>query len=349
MKGPAIFLAQLLREQPPFDRLVTLARWVAERGYQGVQLPSWDSRALDLDQAAQSQAYCDDYRASLAESGLVVSEIGAQLQGQSLAMHPAYEQVFQPLFPERLSNQSQSAWASEQLNKAIRASVRMGLEVIPVLSGGFAWHLAYPWPPTPAGLIDEAFAELARRWRPLLDQAGEAGVVFAFELHPGSDLFDGATYERFLEAIDDHPAACLKYDPSHFVLQQLDYVEFIRLYGQRIRGFHVKDAEFRPSGRIGVYGGYQPWKLRAGRFRSLGDGQVDFRRVFSALAEVGYGGWAVLEWECCVKSPEQGASEGASFIRSHMIETTNVAFDDFAATATNPSRNRTILGLESHL
>jgi sugar phosphate isomerase/epimerase len=346
MKGPAIFLAQLLREQPPFDRLATLAPWLAERGYVGVQIPSWDPRALDLGRAAESQAYCDDYRAGLAETGLVVSEIGAQLQGQAMAMHPAYEQVFQPLFPEGLSSRSRSEWAAEQLGNVIRASVRMDLKVIPMLSGGFAWHLAYPWPQTPAGLIDEAFTELARRWRPLLDQAREAGVVFAFELHPGSDLFDGATYERFLEVTGDHPAACLNYDPSHFVLQQLDYVEFIRLYSCRIKGFHVKDAEFRPSGRIGVYGGYQPWKLRAGRFRSLGDGQVDFRRVFSALTEVGFDGWAVLEWECCVKSAEQGAAEGSKFIHAHMIEATNVAFDDFAGTPTNPSRNRAILGLD---
>lgn len=346
MKGPAIFLAQLLRDEPPFDRLATLARWVAERGYRGVQVPSWDSRAIDLERAAESQAYCDDYRAELAEIGLVVSEIGAQLQGQALALHPAYEQVFQPLFSNGLTSRSRSEWAAEQLGKAIRASVRMGLSVIPALSGGFAWHLAYPWPPTPAGLIDEAFAELARRWRPLLDRAREEGVALAFELHPGSDLFDGATYERFLEVTDDHPAAGLNYDPSHFVLQQLNYVEFIYMYGRRIKGFHVKDAEFRPSGRLGVYGGYQPWKQRAGRFRSLGDGQVDFKRVFSALTEVGFDGWAVLEWECCLKSPEQGASEGAPFIRAHLIESTNVAFDDFASAQTNPARNRAILGLD---
>ena len=101
----------------------------------------------------------------------------------------------------------------------------------------------------------------------------------------------------------------LNYDPSHLLLQQLDYLEFIRLYGERVKGFHVKDAEFRPTGRVGVYGGYQSWAGRAGRFRSLGDGQVDFRRVFTLLSEAGYEGWATLEWECCVKSPAQGAAE----------------------------------------
>lgn len=164
-------------------------------------------------------------------------------------------------------------------------------------------------------------------------------------MHPGSDLYDGATYEMFLDAVGNHPAACLNYDPSHFLLQQLDYLQFIQIYGKRIRAFHVKDAEFRPTGRVGVYGGYQSWAGRAGRFRSLGDGQVDFKRVFSLLTEAGYTGWAVLEWECCVKSPEQGAREGAPFIASHIIEATEVAFDDFAGAGTYVARNRRILGL----
>jgi sugar phosphate isomerase/epimerase len=151
----------------------------------------------------------------------------------------------------------------------------------------------------------------------------------------------------FLDVSDNHPAACINYDPSHFLLQQLDYLEFIRLYGDRIKSFHVKDAEFRPNGRVGVYGGYLSWAKRAGRFRSLGDGQVDFKSVFTLLAETGYDGWAVLEWECCVKSPEQGAREGAPFIADHIIETTQVAFDDFAGGKADEKTNRKILGLNA--
>jgi sugar phosphate isomerase/epimerase len=205
--------------------------------------------------------------------------------------------------------------------------------------------MVYPWPQRPAGLIEEAFKELYKRWRPVLDFAKDHGQTIAFELHPGSDLFDGATFEMFLELTGNHPAVCINYDPSHFVLQQLDYLEFIRIYGERITAFHVKDAEFNPSGRIGIYGGYQGWAGRAGRFRSLGDGEVDFVQVFTRLAEAGYTGWAVLEWECCVKSPEQGAREGAPFIADHIIETTDVAFDDFAGGQSDAERNREILGL----
>ena len=346
IKGPAVFLAQFLRDEEPFCSLAGIGRWFAGMGYKGVQLPAWDRRVIDLDQAAASRAYCDDYRGRLAALGLEATELAGYLQGQVLAVHPAYAVGFSGFHPAGLDGPARTEWAAGELAKCVRASANLGLRNIPVLSGGFAWHLAYPWPQRPAGLIDEAFRELARRWRPLLDLAEDHGCVFGYELHPGSDLFDGATFERFLEHTANHPAACLNYDPSHLLLQQLDYLAFIELYGRRIAGFHVKDAEFRPSGRVGVYGGYQPWARRAGRFRSPGDGQVDFRRVFTLLTEAGFDGWAVLEWECCVKSPEQGAREGAPFIARHLIEAAAVAFDDFARGGTDAATNRKVLGLD---
>ena len=346
IKGPAIFLAQFLRDHEPYNNIDSISRWVVDLGYKGAQIPTWDGRVFDLDQAANSKTWCDEYKGKLHSMGLEISELGAFLAGQVLAMHPAYEVAFEPFHPAGLKGQARTDWAAGELAKCIKASANMGTTVIPVLSGGFAWHMVYPWPQRPDGIIEEAFKELARRWRPLLDMADDHGVVFTYELHPGSDIYDGATYEMFLDHVDDHPAACLNFDASHFVLQQLDYLDFIRLYGERIKGFHVKDAEFLPTGRVGVYGGYQDWTGRAGRFRSLGDGQVDFKRVFTMLTEAGYDGWAVLEWECCIKSPEQGAAEGAPFIASHLIETTEVAFDDFAGGATDVSRNRRILGLE---
>jgi len=346
IKGPAIFLAQFVRDEEPFNDIKGLGKWVADMGYKGVQIPTWDSRLIDLEQAAKSKAYSEDYRSMLQEMGLEPTELSGHLQGQVLAVHPAYELMFAPFHPAGLRGEERTGWARGQLEKVIEASANMGLDNIPVLSGGFAWHMVYPWPQRPEGIIDEAFKELGSRWRPLLDKARDQGIVITFELHPGSDVYDGATYERFLEEVDEHEAACLNYDPSHFVLQQLDYLAFIELYGERIRAFHVKDAEFRATGRVGVYGGYQSWADRAGRFRSLGDGQVDFKRVFTLLAEAGFTGWAVLEWECCIKSPEQGAREGAPFIATHIIETTELAFDDFAGSETDTGRNRLILGLD---
>lgn len=347
LKGPGIFLAQFAGPTPPFDRLDTIAAWAAGLGYVGVQLPTGPGAFVDLEQAAESQAYCDDITGRLAEHGLAVTELSTHLQGQLVAVHPAYDALFDGFAaPEvRGRPEARQAWAVKQLTLAAKASRRMGLSAHATFSGALAWPYFYPWPQRPAGLIEEAFAELARRWRPILDAFEDAGVDCCFEIHPGEDLHDGATFERFLEAVGGHPRAAILYDPSHFVLQQLDYLDFIDRYHPRIRAFHVKDAEFRPNGRSGVYGGYQGWVERPGRFRSLGDGQVDFGAIFSRLAAYDYPGWAVLEWECALKHPEQGAAEGAPFIRDHIIRVTDRAFDDFANAGVDAARNRQLLGL----
>jgi sugar phosphate isomerase/epimerase len=212
-------------------------------------------------------------------------------------------------------------------------------------SGALAWPFIYPWPQRPAGMIDMAFGELAKRWTPILNEYDKHGVDVCYEIHPGEDMFDGATFEMFLAAVKDHPRCCINYDPSHFVLQHLDYLAFIDIYHERIKAFHVKDAELNPDGRQGVYSGFQPWVNRAGRFRSLGDGQVDFGAVFSKLAAHNYDSWAVLEWECCLKDSQQGAAEGAPFIESHIIKVTEKSFDDFTARAVDKKQVQRMLGI----
>jgi sugar phosphate isomerase/epimerase len=347
IKGPAIFLAQFLGDEAPFDTLENLARWAAGLGYKGIQIPC-DPRLIDLATAADSQAYCDDLRAMLAGFGIEPTELSTHLQGQLVAVHPAYDTLFDGFAPPALRGnpQARQAWAVDQVKLAAKASANLGLSAHATFSGALAWPYVYPWPQRPAGLIEEAFAELARRWRPILDAFDEARVDCAYEIHPGEDIHDGATWERFLTAVDHHPRAKILFDPSHYVLQQLDYLDFIDRYHDRIACFHVKDAEFNPTGRSGVYGGYEGWADRAGRFRSLGDGQVDFSAIFSKMAQYDFPGWAVLEWECAIKHAEDGAREGALFIRDHIIRVTERAFDDFAASAMDQGANRRLLGLD---
>jgi sugar phosphate isomerase/epimerase len=236
-------------------------------------------------------------------------------------------------------------WAVNQLMLAAKASKNLGLTAHVTFSGALLWPFMYPWPQRPAGLVDAGFAELGKRWKPILDAFDKAGVDLCYEIHPGEDLHDGVTFERFLKEVDDHPRANILFDPSHFVLQQLDYLGFIDRYRDRIKMFHVKDAEFNPTAQQGVYGGYQSWVERAGRFRSLGDGQVDFKQIFSKLTAYDFDGWAVIEWECCLKHPEAGAEEGAKFVKDHIIRVTDKAFDDFAGGEADDASNRRILGL----
>lgn len=348
IKGPAVFLAQFMGDQAPFNNLKSICAWAASLGYKGVQIPTWDPRCLDLKKAAESKTYADEIRGTVEEAGLQITELSTHLQGQLVAVHPAYNDLFDGFAPEayRGNPKARTQWAVDQLHYAARASRHLGLQAHATFSGSLLWHTVYPWPQRPSGLVETGFRELADRWLPILNAFDQQGVDLCYEIHPGEDLHDGVTYERFLEACGQHPRACLLYDPSHFVLQCLDYLQYIDIYHERIRMFHVKDAEFNPTGRSGVYGGYQPWIDRPGRFRSLGDGQVDFKAIFSKLTQYDFPGWAVLEWECCMKHPEDGAREGARFIRDHIIRVTEKAFDDFAGTASDEAFNKKVLGLD---
>ncbi|KUR70829.1 AP endonuclease [Novosphingobium fuchskuhlense] len=347
IKGPGIFLAQFAGDAAPFNSLESIAEWAAGLGYKGIQIPSWDARLFNLDLAAQSQTYCDEITGMLADKGLAITELSTHLQGQLVAVHPAFDAQFNGFAPPEVHGNpaARQEWAVTQVKNAAVASRRLGLAAHATFSGALAWPYFYPWPARPAGLVEDAFAELAKRWKPILDVFEDNGVDAAYEIHPGEDLHDGVTFERFLEAVGNHPRANILYDPSHFVLQCLDYLQFIDIYKERIKCFHVKDAEFRPNGRSGVYGGYQGWVDRPGRFRSLGDGQIDFGAIFSKMAANDFAGWAVLEWECALKHPEVGATEGAPFIDRHIIKVTEHAFDDFAASGADRALNRRLMGI----
>ncbi len=347
IKGPAVFLAQFASDESPFDSLDAIGSWVAECGFKGVQIPSWDERLFDLATAAESLDYCDEVKGTLAAHGVEITELSTHLQGQLVAVHPAYDEMFDGFAAEHVRGnpKARQQWAIEQMLLAAKASRNLGLTDHATFPGALAWPYFYPWPQRPAGLIETAFDELARRWLPILNAFDDADVNVCYEIHPGEDLHDGITFEMFLERVNNHPRCNILFDPSHMVLQQLDYLGFMDAYKDRLKMVHIKDAEFNATAKQGIYGGYQPWVDRAGRFRSLGDGQVDFKAIFSKLAAMDFEGWAVLEWECCLKHPEDGAREGAQFIRDHIIRVTDKAFDDFADGGSDAQANKRILGI----
>ena len=347
IKGPAIFLAQFAGDKKPFNNLDSICKWASNLGYKAIQIPTWDSRLFDIDKAGNSKNYCEEIKGIVNSNGLEISELSTHLQGQLVASHSAYDKMFDAFAPNKLHGnvKARTEWAIEQVKLAANASCNLEIDVMASFSGSLLFHTMYPWPQRPKGLVEAGFKELAKRWIPILDHCKDKGVEVCYEIHPGEDLHDGVTYERFLKATNNHSSAKILYDPSHFILQQLDYIQFIDFYHDKIRMFHVKDAEFNPSGKSGVYGGYEDWINRPGRFRSLGDGQIDFKSIFSKLSQYDFDGWAVLEWECCIKSPDQGAKEGVKFINDHIIEVTKQTFDDFAGSETNQDDINEILGL----
>ena len=347
IKGPAIFLAQFAGDKKPFNSLDSICKWANNLGYKAIQIPSWDSRLFDIEKAGKSKNYCDEIKGIVNSNGLEISELSTHLQGQLVASHSAYDKMFDAFAPKQLHGnvKARTAWAIDQVKLAANASCNLGIDVMASFSGSLLFHTMYPWPQRPKGLVEAGFKELAKRWTPILDHCKDKGVEVCYEIHPGEDLHDGISYERFLKVTNNHSAAKILYDPSHFILQQLDYLQFIDFYHENIRMFHVKDAEFNPTGKSGLYGGYEDWINRPGRFRSLGDGQIDFKSIFSKLSQYDFDGWAVLEWECCIKSPEQGAKEGVKFITDHIIQVTEQTFDDFAGSDTNQDDISEILGL----
>jgi len=347
IKGPAVFLAQFVDKSEPFNSLDGMCKWASELGYKGIQIPTWESSLIDLDKASNSQDYCDELIGKVRSYGLEITELSTHLQGQLVAVHPAYDLMFDNFAPDNLKKnpKERTKWAVETVKKAAVASKKLGLKAHATFSGALLWHTWHPWPQAPKGLVEMGFEELAKRWLPILNVFDENGVDVCYEIHPGEDLHDGVTFEMFLERVGNHKRCNMLFDPSHYVLQHLDYLAHIDIYHEKIKMFHVKDAELNPSGKQGVYGGFQSWVNRAGRFRSLGDGQVDFKSIFSKLTSYDYDGWAVLEWECCLKHPEDGAREGAEFIKNHIINTTEKAFDDFAGSGADHEANKKMLGI----
>lgn len=347
IKGPALFLAQFYGEKPPFNTIENICGWASNLGFQGVQIPTWDSNYFNLEKVATDKVFAHEYKAIINSYGLEITELSSHLQGQLIAVNPAYDQLFDGFAPIAVKNNPKARyhWAVQQLKWAAKASENLGLNAHATFSGSLLWHTVYPWPQRPPGLVDEGFTELAKRWTPILNEFETCGVDLCYEVHAGEDLCDGISYEMFLDKVKQHPRACLLYDPSHFVLQCLDYITYIDHYHERIKACHIKDAEFNPNGKQGVYGGFQSWADRAGRFRSLGDGQVDFKKIFSKLSHYNFPGWAVLEWECCYKNQEDGAKEGAEFIKNNIIRVTDKSFDDFASVQPDKEFNKRVLGI----
>ncbi len=316
------------------------------KGYAGVQVPTWASQLIDLKKASESKDYCDEFAGVARQNGVEVTELSTHLQGQLVAVHPAYDEAFDGFaVPEVRGNpKARQAWAVEQVKMAIRASRNLGIGAHATFSGALAWPFVYPWPQRPAGLVETAFEELARRWTPILDHADEHGVDICYEIHPGEDLHDGVTFEMFLEQVK------ITRGPTCFMTRRImscsasiiSTISTSTRTASRCSTSRMRSS-IRPGDRASMAAIRAGSTVQAASARSVTGRWISARS--SKMAANDFDGWAVVEWECALKHPEDGAREGAEFVKAHIIRVTDKAFDDFAAGGTDDTANRRMLGL----
>ena len=310
----------------PLRQLVGLAKGF---GYDGLELACWGDH-LDLDQAAKSKSYCEDQLAVLADGGLGCWAISNHLSGQLVcdnidARHYAFA-------PKALKGDPVATrkWAIEMQKKAAKAAANLGVKVVNGFTGSPIWHLLYAFPPCVPGQIADGYKAFAKTWKPILDVYADCGVRFALEVHPTEIAFDIASAERALEALGSHPAFGFNYDPSHLGYQGVDYVKFIRRFGDRIFHAHMKDAWWgHGDGSVGVFGGHTDFAdpRRYWDFRSLGHGDVRFEDIIVALNDVKYAGPLSVEWEDSRMDRCHGAREACAFVRRVDFAPSAIAFD----------------------
>lgn len=363
LKGPGIFLAQGLGKEG-WGSLEECAKSAAALGYKGMQLPLWDKRAIDLEYAAVSPKYCEELQQICTDAGCPIVELANHCEWQLVRSCPTYTSLHSWVAPKELDTEhgkqeALAQWAQRRAMLSVDAAANFGFDRVGGFSGSSIFQFVYPWPQRPPGLVAAAFNALAAAWMPIFEHADMKGVDVCFELHPGEDLMDGDTFNLFLRYVKNHPRCNILLDLSHMVLAGMtndNMRGFIRENAKRIKMFHVKDGEFNPRPGGGVYSSYNGWKDRQGRFRSLGDGHINYAEVFALLQDLDLDLWAILEWECCLKGWKQGVREGAQYIQSWMDaipapERSAVephddgAFDDFAQANVNRALIAHILGI----
>jgi len=211
---------------------------------------------------------------------------------------------------------------------AIRKQIRR--VVVNGFTGSSIWHLLYSFPPVLPGQIEAGFKDFAKRWRPILDVFEEQNVYFALEVHPTEIAFDISSAARAIDAVKGHQRFGFNFDPSHLGYQGVDYVQFIRQFGDRIHHVHMKDVHWsKTPTRAGVFGGHLDFghRDRYWDFRSLGHGSIDFEAIIRALNDVGYQGPLSVEWEDNGMDREHGAAEAAAFVRRLDFPPSRRAFD----------------------
>ena len=323
----------------PLKELAPLAR---SMGYDGLELACWGDH-FDVQAALESDRYVQDKRALLEQHGLRCFAIGSHLVGQAVC--DRIDERHQAILPEHVWGDGDPEGvrqrAAREMQDTARAAAKLGVKAVTGFTGSSIWHSLYAFPPTTQAYWDKGFVDFARRWKPILDSFESAGVNFALEVHPTEIAFDIASAQRAVQAVGGHKRFGFNFDPSHLGYQGVDYVKFIRTFGDRIFNAHMKDVWWgKGDGTVGVFGGHTSFgdARRHWDFRSVGRGMIDFESIIVALNDVGYAGPLSVEWEDSRMDRVHGATESAAFCKRLDFPPAAGAFDAAFDTSRQPGK-----------
>ncbi|WP_306524306.1 sugar phosphate isomerase/epimerase [Dokdonella sp.] len=312
----------------PLAELAPLAR---RMGYDGLELACGGDH-FNVQQALASPDYALRQRELLADHGLQCFAIGNHLTGQAVC--DPIDERHQAILPAHVWGDGDPEGvrrrAAQEMKDTARAAARFGVKTVTGFTGSSIWHAVYAFPPTSQDYIERGFQDFATRWMPILDEFEASGVNFALEVHPSEIAFDIASAQRALDAVNGHRHFGFNFDPSHLGYQGVDYIRFIRTFGQRIFNAHMKDVWWgKGDGTVGVFGGHTAFgdARRHWDFRSVGRGMIDFESLIVALNDVGYAGPLSVEWEDSRMDRVHGATESAAFCRRLDFPSAAGAFD----------------------
>jgi sugar phosphate isomerase/epimerase len=300
----------------PFE---TLCHKMAEFGYDGLELACWGDH-FDVERALNDDSYIPKHRDILEKHGLKCFAISNHMVGQAIC--DRIDERHKGLLSAAIWGDGQEdnvrRRAAENMKNAARAAAKFGVPVINGFTGSPIWANLYPFPMNPPDMVERAYHFFAEIWNPILDVFREEGVKFALEVHPTEIAFDIVTSQKAVEALGGRKEFGFNYDPSHLGYQGVDYVGFIRKFGERIYHSHMKDVYWSPHPtEAGVFGGHLDFgdPRRYWDFRSPGRGSLDFEAIIRAFNDVGYYGPLCVEFEDPGMEREHGAREACAFVR----------------------------------
>ena len=312
----------------PLRELAPLAR---SMGYDGLELACAGDH-FNVQEALASDTYVRNQRDLLAAHNLQCFAIGNHLVGQAVC--DLIDERHEAILPRHVWGDGEPEGvrqrAAAELADTARAARKFGVQTVTGFTGSSIWHAAYAFPPTSQAFWDKGFADFGRRFGPILDEFERAGVNFALEVHPTEIAFDIATSHRAIEAVGGHQRFGFNFDPSHLAYQGVDYIRFIRTFGDRIFNAHMKDVWWgRGDGTVGVFGGHTSFgdARRGWDFRSVGRGMIDFESLIVALNDISYAGPLSVEWEDSRMDRVHGATESAAFCKRLDFKPAHGAFD----------------------